>query len=199
MKLWLLRHARVLAAPGLCYGASDLPADPEATHAAAQAAAAVLPTGLPVWVSGLQRAQQLAHDLHTLRPDLGAPRRDLRLNEMDFGCWEGHTWDHIPRTAVDAWTTDFAHHRFGGAESTQQVIDRVAAALADLVAQVGQDGEALWVTHAGVTKAVMVLAERGYQPPLQASEWPAHGPGPGGLCAVALCWPLKAGSRAAPR
>ena len=28
MKLWLLRHARVLAAPGLCYGATDLPADP---------------------------------------------------------------------------------------------------------------------------------------------------------------------------
>lgn len=184
MKLWLLRHARVLAAPGVCYGASDLPADPEATHAAAQAAAAVLPAGLPVWVSGLQRAQQLAHDLHTLRPDLGAPRRDPRLNEMDFGCWEGHTWAHIPRTAVEAWTADFAHHRFGGAESTQQVIDRVAAALEDLVAQVGQDGEALWVTHAGVTKAVMYLKAQGARPIRSAAEWPTTGIGHGELLPV---------------
>ena len=27
MKLWLLRHARVLLPDGLCYGASDVPAD----------------------------------------------------------------------------------------------------------------------------------------------------------------------------
>ena len=33
--LWLLRHAPVLAAPGLCYGRTDLPADPAATHRAA--------------------------------------------------------------------------------------------------------------------------------------------------------------------
>lgn len=184
MKLWLLRHARVLAAPGLCYGASDLPADPEATHAAAQAAAAVLPTGLPVWVSGLQRAQQLAHDLHTLRPDLGPPRRDLRLNEMDFGCWEGQAWDNIPRAAIDAWTADFAHHRFGGAESTQQVIDRVAAALADLVAQVGPGGEALWVTHAGVVRAAMFLAQRHAVPVPSAAEWPTAVVGHGTLLPV---------------
>ena len=31
--LWLLRHAPVLAAPGLCYGRTDLPADPAAIRA----------------------------------------------------------------------------------------------------------------------------------------------------------------------
>ena len=199
MKLWLLRHARVLAAPGLCYGASDLPADPDATRAAANAAAAVLPAGLPVWVSGLARARQLAERLQTQRPDLGVPRADVRLNEMDFGQWEGQAWAHIPRAAVDAWTTDFAHHRFGGAESTQQVIDRVAAALADVAAQVGPTGAALWVTHAGVVRAVNHLARRGPAPIRHAADWPVDGLAHGGLCVLELPWPLTAGSPATPR
>lgn len=183
MKLWLLRHARVLAPPGLCYGATDLAADPEATHAAAHAAAAVLPAGVPVWVSGLQRAQQLAHDLHTLRPDVGTPRCDLRLNEMDFGCWEGHTWADIPHASVEAWTADFAHHRFGGVESTQAVLDRVAAALADVLAQVGQ-GDALWITHAGVVRAVKYLTAQGARPIRSAADWPTAGIGHGELLSV---------------
>ena len=36
MKLWLVRHAKPLVDEGVCYGASDLDADPEATLAAAQ-------------------------------------------------------------------------------------------------------------------------------------------------------------------
>jgi alpha-ribazole phosphatase len=57
---------------------------------------------------------------------------------------------------------DFAHHRFGGAESTQQVIDRVAGALHDLRAS--QAREAVWVTHAGVIRAVQFW--RPMAPPL---------------------------------
>ena len=59
MKLWLLRHARVLLPSGLCYGASDVPADEALTAKAAQAIAPLLPAGLPVRVSDLRRAQQL--------------------------------------------------------------------------------------------------------------------------------------------
>lgn len=199
MRLWLLRHARVLAAPGLCYGATDLPADPEATRAAARAAAAVLPAGLPVWVSGLQRARQLADALRAERPDLGRPHSDVRLNEMDFGCWEGRAWADIPREALDAWTEDFAHHRFGGVESTQEVLDRVAAALADVHARVGASGETAWVTHAGVVRAVMVLAERGLASLQHARDWPVEGVGPGGYRSLYVDWPLKAGSPATPR
>lgn len=172
MKLWLLRHAQVLAAPGLCYGVSDLPADPEATRAAAQAAAAILPDGLPVWVSGLVRARHLANALHALRPDLGPPRCDVRLNEMDFGHWEGQAWSNIPRAALDAWTADFAHHRFGGIESTQMVLRRVAAALDEVQGTVGTNGTALWVTHAGVMRALVYLCTHGRHAIPNANEWP---------------------------
>lgn len=184
MKLWLLRHARVTLEAGLCYGASDVPADPALTRQAAETAAPLLSAGLPVWVSGLGRAQQLARELHRLRPDLEAPVVDPRLNEMDFGHWELQSWDAMPRTAFDAWMADFAHHRFGGAESTQQLIDRVADALDDLRNRGLR--EAVWVTHAGVIRAVQFVVSHGRGPIRDVSQWPKEAPATGGH----LCLPL---------
>ena len=185
MKLWLLRHAPVDLPAGLCYGASDVPAHAALTLQAAQAAAQWLPVGLPVWVSALGRAQALAQALQQLRPDLGAPNTDPRLNEMDFGHWELQPWDAVPRSAFDDWMADFAHHRFGSAESTQQVIDRVAQALHAVRAT--QAPEAVWVTHAGVIRAAQFVAAHGAESPPVAigrvDQWPTDAPAPGGhLC-----------------
>jgi len=179
MKLWLLRHAQVDLEAGLCYGASDVPAHSQATQQAAQAAAACLPTGLPVWVSGLRRAQQLAQALGHLRPDLGQAQADPRLNEMDFGIWELQRWDDIPKAAFEPWLADFAQHRFGGAESTQQVIERVADALHG--ARTSGAHEMVWITHAGVIRALQFVLQRGRGPIQSASEWPQAAPAPGGL------------------
>lgn len=178
MKLWLLRHARVTLEAGLCYGVSDVPADPALTRQAAEAAAALLPPGLPVRVSGLGRAQQLAQALCQLRPDLPPPAIDPRLNEMDFGRWELQRWDAIPRGAFDDWMADFAHHRFGGAESTQQIIERVADAIDHQRRQ--PEAEAVWVTHAGVIRAAQFVVTHGRGPIRYASQWPREAPEPGG-------------------
>lgn len=181
MKLWLLRHARVELEAGLCYGASDVPASADLTRQAAETAAALLPPGLPLWVSGLGRAQQLARELTTLRPDLGRPVTDTRLNEMDFGRWELQRWDAMPRAAFDVWMADFAHHRFGGAESTQQLIQRVADALDDL--RESATSEAVWITHAGVIRAAQFVAAHGHGPIRDVSQWPQAAPATGGhLC-----------------
>lgn len=181
MKLWLIRHAAVALPDGLCYGSTDAPARAEATQQAAAAVAATLPRFVPLWVSGLVRAQQLAGALQAWRPDLGAARVDPRLNEMDFGQWEMTPWSAIPRVAFDRWTADFAHHRFGGHESTQQVIDRVARVLIDLHALGVR--EAAWVTHAGVIRAATYLQAHGPRTIASAGEWPREAPAPGG-CAV---------------
>lgn len=181
IKLWLLRHARVELEAGLCYGASDVPANAALTQQAAGAAADFLPAGLPVWVSGLGRAQQLARVLKALRPDLGAPVTDTRLNEMNFGQWELQPWNAIPLAAFDVWMADFAHHRFGGVESTQQMIERVADALDDLRASAV--GEVVWVTHAGVIRAAQFAATHGRGPIRYARQWPKESPATGGhLC-----------------
>ena len=186
MKLWLLRHARVTLDAGLCYGASDVPADAALTQAAAEAAAAPLPQGLPVWVSGLGRAQQLALALQALRPDLRPPLTDTRLNEMDFGHWELQRWDAVPRAAFDVWMADFAQHRFGGAESVDQLISRVADAVDDTRAAVGGAGEALWITHAGVIRSALYLALNGRRSIGSVKEWPKDAPDTGGWLTLDL-------------
>ncbi len=188
MRLWLVRHARVQLAGGLCYGASNVPADPEHTQSVAATLATVLPFGVPLWVSGLGRAQQLVAAVRVQRADLAAPTVDLRLNEMNFGQWELQAWDAIPRNAFDVWMADFAHHRFGGAESTQQVIDRVAAALTDTAAVTRETGaaEAVWICHAGVIRAVQYLAAHGARPIESAHQWPEQAPQPGGYIQTTL-------------
>ena len=113
MKLWLARHAQPLIAPGICYGATDIAAEPQATREAAHALAQRLPPGLPVVSSSLQRCEQLSQFLRGLRPDL-IYTTEARLVELDFGCWEGQRWDGIAQVAYNGWTADFGHHRFGG-------------------------------------------------------------------------------------
>ena len=167
MKLWLVRHARPLVAAGVCYGASDLVADAGHTQASAAQLAPLLPPGLMLWTSPLQRCLALAEALQTRRPDLRL-RSDARLAEMDFGCWEGVRWDDIPRPAYDEWTARFGATRFGGRESVNELLQRVAAARAEAQA-LGQD--AVWVTHAGVLRAMALLAQ-GLTTLDQAPQWP---------------------------
>jgi alpha-ribazole phosphatase len=178
MKLWMIRHAPVLLPSGICYGASDVLADEEASQQSAQRAAEQLPQGLVLRVSGLTRAQQLANHLAVLRPDFPAATVDTRLNEMNFGCWEMQAWNSIPKAAFDAWLADFDHHCFGGVESTQTVLQRVGQALRDM------RSDELWLTHAGVIRAVQWIVEHGVVPVQQAANWPATVVQPGGLLSV---------------
>lgn len=187
MRLWLLRHGPVDLPPGLCYGASDVPALAEPTQGAAIAFASLPAPGVPVWVSALGRARQLAQALQALRPDLGDPLVDARLNEMHFGGWELRPWDSLPRSEFEDWMAGFAHHRVGGdrsGESTQQVLDRVAAALDAALAT--QLPEMVWVTHAGVIRAVQYLIQPGRRTIAGAHEWPRQAPPPGGWLALSV-------------
>lgn len=182
----MLRHAAVQVAPGMCYGRSDLPADVALTLQAARAAAALVAPGARVRVSALGRARQLAQALRQLRPDLAPATVDARLNEKDFGCWELQPWDAIPRAAVDEWLADFARFPFGGRDSTQAVIARVAEALRATRADLGDSGEAVWITHAGPIRAVQYLARFGPSRQPQAGDWPEAAPPPGGQLALVL-------------
>ena len=172
MTLWLVRHAQPLIDAGVCYGATDVAADAHATAIAAQVLTNALPSRLTVWTSPLQRCEQLAQAVHGLRPDL-TYKKDARLREMDFGVWEGQRWDVISAAAYDAWTADFGSHRFGGQESVSEFMGRVALAWDEFQNQ-GQD--TVWITHAGVIRAVSLLTQ-GVRHIDTAAQWPAQAPG----------------------
>lgn len=177
MKLWLVRHAQPLIAPGVCYGASDVAADEQATLQAAHELAQTMPLGVSVVSSPLQRCERLAHCLRGLRPDL-TYKTEARLVEMDFGCWEGQRWDAIPKADYDRWLAAFGEHRFGGRESVLEFMQRVASAW-DETKQEGRD--AVWITHAGVIRAATLIA-RGERQVAQATQWPRDAPAFGRWC-----------------
>ena len=173
MNLWLVRHARPLVAPGICYGALDVPADAAATQAAAQRLAAALPAGARVAHSTLQRCELLALALQALRPDLTL-QPDARLREMDFGAWEGRAWDAIGQSAIDAWVADFATHAPGGGEHLGAMLQRVALALQD--ARQTPAADVVWITHAGVARCVAWLQQQGAAALPRAADWPVAAP-----------------------
>ena len=185
-QLWLARHAQPLVAPGLCYGALDLHADPAATAHSAQQLADALPQALQVRHSPLHRCVQLAHALQALRPDLHL-QPDDRLGELDFGAWEGRAWNAIARADIDAWTAAFATHRPGGGESLAAMLARVAAALQDARAYAAHSGsDVLWISHAGVARCVQWLLQAPAGSLPRADQWPATAPAFGAWTRCAL-------------
>lgn len=168
--LFLVRHARPLIEPGVCYGQLDMAADADATRVCAQGLAGVLPHGITVVCSPLQRCEQLAQALIGLRADL-TYKTDPRLKEMDFGQWEGLRWDAIDPAALAAWTDHFAHHAAGtSGESVAQFMARVGQAF-DALPSAGH----VWITHAGVIRAAQLLA-RGARHVERADQWPVDAP-----------------------
>jgi alpha-ribazole phosphatase len=189
-RLWLLRHAAVAAPPGLCYGSSDLAAHADATrdagdafaaswsasrprHAAAPATRSQVAQahGVTLHSSPLRRCIALARDVEERLPALGPVHVDPRLAEMDFGDWEGLAWDAIGRERMDDWLADFADAPAGASgESTRRFMARVGAAWD---AWRASRRDAVWVTHAGVMRAAMLLHE-GVRCPADAAAWPAR-------------------------
>ena len=141
MILHLIRHPKPQVEPGICYGRLDIPAQIAAAELAHLRT--LLPPGLPLWSSPLQRCRSLAEQLHA------QPRFDGRLAEIDFGAWEGRAWDDLPRPEIDAWAADVAGYAPPGGESPRQLQARVWAWLGEMVA-----AEAVVVTHAGVIRAL---------------------------------------------
>ena len=181
MSLWLVRHAQPLVAPGTCYGQLDMAADTDATRHCAETLAKILPPAISVFASPLQRCEQLVHVLRGLRPNL-ACKTDARLQEMNFGRWEGLAWAAIPRTELDGWTAGFGGYVAGQTgESVMQFMARVAAAFDALA----RDTDTLWITHAGVIRAAGLIA-RGVRRIDRADQWPSAAPAYGQWCKLDL-------------
>lgn len=148
MSMLLVRHLPTDLPPGLCYGRLDPP------PGAAADPAALLETlqvwrGLPIWSSPSRRCQDLAA---FLAGALDARLRlEPRLQELDFGAWEGRPWDEVPREALDAWATDPWGFAPPGGESGAALVARMRQLLHDL------PPAAILVSHGGPLKVLAAL------------------------------------------
>lgn len=152
-RLLLIRHTAPDIAPGVCYGRQDIPARlAERTAWLADWDAGRHP-GQP-WPacqrlisSPAQRCRALAV---ALSQRLGLPLRiDPTWQEMDFGAWEGQSWDAIGQPAIDAWAADPLDFAPGDGESARTMAQRVVQAC-EALHRLGQD--TILVTHGGVIR-----------------------------------------------
>ncbi len=127
--LWLVRHLATGAHPARLVGSTDLPL---AVPAQAEDLAARLGPGIRprtrVVCSDLRRAVETARPLaHQLQSDLHLTQA---LREMDFGAWEGLTWDEVAEQDPErhaAWFAAWETTRAPGGESLADVRARVQA------------------------------------------------------------------------
>jgi alpha-ribazole phosphatase len=148
MRLVLVRHTSVSGVQGMCYGRTDV-ALSQSFAADAAAVRAVLPPGpWPLVASPARRCRRLAE---TFGP---AMTIDKRLDEIDFGAWDGRAWDDLPRAPLDRWCADFVNLRPPGGESFAELIDR-AEKFVDEMADMHAGRTLVAVTHAGVIRALL--------------------------------------------
>ena len=125
MNVILIRHLDLLIPPGVCYGRLDIAPDP-ATEGQVRALVAhpALSGVTQVWTSPLLRCRSLAERIAFTA---AAPLRvDVRLQEIDFGEWEGKSWEAIDRSAIDRWAASPLTFAPPGGESGAALIERVS-------------------------------------------------------------------------
>lgn len=151
--LTLLRHPKVAGA-GLVYGRHDPPLAPEAAdqiEAACRRALALRLSPGAVTSSPAPRALALARPLAAA---LGVGvTEDPRLQELDFGAWEGRAWAALDRGESDPWAEDPWRRAPPGGERFFDLCARMAEALAEA------GPEAVMVSHAGPIRAAWMLRE----------------------------------------
>ena len=166
-----IRHGRV-AAEGICYGRWDAPLiNPPETDAAAIAArleglsavAAVPSAGRLAGIisSPSARCQQIAS---RLADQLDLPLfADAGIAELSMGEWEGLSWRQIEdqdARRLQDWMKDWQTAAPPGGETLADLETRVRGA----VVAAANRGPAIWLTHAGVIRALRVI--------LCQADWP---------------------------
>ncbi len=83
---------------------------------------------------------------------------DPRLLELDFGDWEGVSWDSVPRAALDRWAADPLGFCPPGGESGAALLRRVE----DFACALFRDGRpCLVVSHGGPLRLLPALLDGG--------------------------------------
>lgn len=172
----LVRHTRLVKdVAGLCYGRAEVALADTFVEEARRLQAALPWTPREVWTSPAARCRLLAEVLAA-----GAPVRvDGRLQELDFGEWEGRRWETFRGQQSEAWALDPWTGRPPGGESGLEMWTRVTAVRAE-VAALPAEARVLVVTHAGVIRIWKRLAVGGGPGPEVFTEdvgygniWPA--------------------------
>ncbi len=156
----LIRHTTPAIAKGVCYGRLDVDVAMNFADEAAAVASTLnlLPAVTQLFSSPAKRTLTLAQYIaRTANAKIGV---DARLQELDFGQWEGVAWNDIARANIDEWARDIVGYQMPQGESGLQLADRVGNFYQDHLCNVVPHEHIVIVAHAGSIKALLARAAR---------------------------------------
>jgi len=147
MEIYLIRHTTPVIAGGLIYGRLDIPLADSFVHESALVIQQ-LPSSLDaVYSSPSTRCISLASVISPYY------QTDEALYELNFGDWEGSTWDAVAGDACDAWMNDFVNCSTPNGESMIDMQARIMRFWAKLLKQ--PVNNIAVVTHGGVIRILL--------------------------------------------
>ena len=171
MKLICIRHTKVAVPAGTCYGQTDVAVAssyPEELKDLAERMKGV--RAGQVFSSPLRRCSRLASDLFPGQP----VRPDERLKELNFGLWEGKSWDDIFRSdAGKFWMDHYLTTPCPKGESYPEFRLRVTSFL-EMIRSM-EPGYIVLVTHGGVIRQVKSILENQLMEEVFATFNPDYG------------------------
>jgi alpha-ribazole phosphatase len=148
-RLILVRHTQPALAEGICYGRMDLDLAPTWPREFEQCLA-LIPAAGSILSSPSSRCLRLAQALG--QRDGVDVQVDDRLLELNFGTWEGLSWDEIPRDSIDEWVADAVDHAPGDGESLRTLWLRVLEVREEVLSRLS--GNIVVVSHHGPLRAL---------------------------------------------
>lgn len=152
MDIYLIRHTQTATDTGVCYGQSNVALADSFPDEMAN-----LHDKLPefnedckVYSSPLTRCLQLAETFSD------TVSTDPRLQELDFGAWEGKRFDQIEADALQHWMNNFVTAAPPNGENFEDLYRRAGEFWQDLLATGAE--QVLVITHAGVIRALLARA-----------------------------------------
>ena len=165
--IYLIRHGDVDVPKNVCYGQLDC--DVALDFNAEQlrlsdyfAKQACLKTPLII-SSPLKRCYLLAQGVKkALESQNSGSNIELQVHdafkEINFGHWEGRTWESIGQDKIQCWSDDLLHYIFPKGESASIFHERVINAWNDLMAQLALEKapqKVIIIVHAGVIRSIL--------------------------------------------
>jgi len=173
-RVYLVRHGEVNIEPNICYGQLDCPVADSfsdelahlVTYFLTQCPFLLAPknnASLPLIISSpLQRCHLLAQGLQKQLQQACDIPFQLQINEafkeINFGQWEGQTWENIGQPALQCWSENLLSYLFPDGESAQQFHDRVIHAWNALIRKINMQSTSqtiIIVCHAGVIRSIL--------------------------------------------
>lgn len=147
MEVYLIRHTQPLVEKGLIYGRTDVPLAESFTTEKD-----IVLNQLPeifdaVYSSPSTRCTRLAEVISTQY------LIEKSLYELNFGEWEGETWDTINRQDAETWMNDFVHLSPPGGETMKEMETRIMEFWNRLLKQ--PFARTAVITHGGVIRILL--------------------------------------------